>query len=64
MSVPVEVTWLHRYSQYEKKSKYWKDGPTFYTCPMGHKVKIYVYFAAQLYVALQSVEGEFDDQLQ
>ena len=61
---PVEFT-LHRYSQYERKRTTWEDGPTFYICPLGHKVKISLYFASfALYVALRSVEGEFDDLLQ
>ena len=56
---------MHRYSQYgPDKIRWWEDGPTFYTRPMGHKVKIKLYFGFILYVRFQSVEGEFDDQLQ
>ena len=61
----VEFT-LHRYSQYENKFIWWEDGPTFYTSPIGHKVKIRLFFGSNnnLYVKLQNVAGEFDDHLQ
>ena len=59
----VEFT-LRRYSQYENKSIWWKDGPTFYTSPMGHKVKIKLFFGGLFCVALQNVVGKFDDHLQ
>ena len=59
----VEFT-LRRYSQYENKSIWWKDGPTFYTSPMGHKVKIKLFFGGLFCVALQNVVGKFDDRLQ
>ena len=63
---PVEFT-LYGYSQYEDKGKRWEDGPTFYTCSMGHKVKIVMYFGCsyqQVDVKLQSVDSKFDNQLQ
>ena len=63
---PVEFT-LYRYSQYEAKGKHWEGSPTFYTCSMGHKVKMVMYFGysyQQVDVKLQSVAGEFDDHLQ
>ena len=60
---PVEFT-VHRYSNYEKTFKHWQDAPPFYTCPIGHKIKIVVYFASLLYVNCRSVAGKFDDQLQ
>ena len=59
----VEFT-LHRYSQYENKFIWWEDGPTFCTRPMGHKVKIKLFFGGILFVALQNEAGEFDDHLQ
>ena len=59
----VEFT-LHRYSQYENKSIWWEDGPTFYTSRMGHKVKIKLFFGSNLYAMLKNVAGEFDDHLQ
>ena len=64
---PVEFT-LHRYSQYEGKNNRWKDGPTFYTCHMGHKIKIMIQFFSSIIkrfeVEVKNVEGEFDDKLQ
>ena len=60
---PVEFT-LYRYSQYEDKFKWWEDVPTFYTCPMGHKVKIILFLGSSLYVKLQNVAGQFDSHLQ
>ena len=63
---PVKFT-LYNYSRYEGKGQTWKDGPTFYTCPMGHKVKVRLWIARtyeRFDVDLQSVAGEFDDQLQ
>ena len=62
--LPPQKFIVHRYSQYEGNHKMWEDGPTFYTCPLGHMVKIYIYFASRLHVELQIVPGEFDDQLQ
>ena len=59
----VEFT-LHRYSQYQNKFIWWEDGPTIYTSPIGHKVKIMLFFGSFLYVALQNVVGKFDDDLQ
>ena len=62
---PVEFT-LHNYSQYEGMGTRWSDGPTFYTHPMGYKVKIRVYFTQffrRADLELQSMEGEFDDEL-
>ena len=63
---PVEFT-MYGYNQYEGKGKHWEDGPTFYTYPMGHKVKIVLWFSLSLWhvrAKLRSVEGKFDDQLQ
>ena len=63
---PVEFT-MYGYSQYEDKGKRWEDGPMFYTCSMGYKVKIVMYFGCsyqQVDVKLQSVDSKFDDQLQ
>ena len=63
---PVKFT-LYKYSLYEDKRQTWKDGPTFYTCPMGHKIKVRLWFARAyncFSIDLQNVEGEFDDQLQ
>ena len=62
---PVEFT-LRNYSQYEGMGKRWSDGPTFYTHPMGYKVKVRMYFAQffrRADVELQSMESEFDDDL-
>jgi len=62
---PVEFT-LHNYSQYEGMGTRWSDGPTFYTHPTGYKVKIRVYFTQffrRADLELQSMEGEFDDEL-
>ena len=63
---PVEFT-MYGYSQYEEKGKQWEDGPTLYTCSMGYKVKIAMYFWCifkQVDVKLQSVDSKFDDHLQ
>ena len=63
---PVEFT-MHRYSQYEGKGVCWQNGPTFYTCSMGHKIKIYLKFEHHqkyINIGLQNVAGEFDDQPQ
>ena len=55
---------LYRYSQYENKNIWWNYGPTFYTSPIGYKVKIELFFGSKLFVELQNVAGEFDDHLQ
>ena len=63
---PIEFI-LYRYSQYEDMGMWWENGPTFYTCPMGHKVKIRLWFSRaykQIQVYFQSVKGDFDHQLQ
>ena len=60
---PMKFT-LYRYSQYD--GKFW-NGPTFSTYPMGYKVQISVWFSKiynHIEVGLQSVKGEFDDDLQ
>ena len=61
---PLEFT-MDRYSQYEDMGKWWY-GPTIYGSPMGHKVQIQIWFSRiqRIKVELQSVVGEFDDQLQ